>query len=165
MVWRGNLKFTGTDPCGGLWANVCVIGSSVWSGNIPAANIRNWTAGYARGSTQITLDSTAGLSVGSVIILDQTNDAADAGGVVVSDAMGKFSPEGGAPGRPGRAQQQFVQVSGINGTDVTISPGLYMPNWRASQQPQAWWWGDTASMIGVVITHSRMKGRCPVPLE
>ena len=151
------LKFTGTDPCGGLWANVCVIGSSVWSGNIPAANIRNWTAGYARESTQITLDSTAGLSVGSVIILDQMNDTADGGGVVVSDAMGKFSLEGGAPGRPGRAQQQFVQVAAVNGAQVTISPGLSMPNWRTSQQPQVWWWGDTASMIGVenlTVDHS-----------
>ena len=59
------LKFTGTDPCGGLHANVCIIGwSRVWSGNVPAGDIRNWTAGYGKGTTQITLDSTAGMTVG-----------------------------------------------------------------------------------------------------
>jgi hypothetical protein len=144
------LKFTGSDPCGGLYANVCVIGwSRVWSGNVPAANIRNWTAGYEKGATRITLDSTAGISVGSVLVLDQVNDTADGGDVIVSDLTGQFSLEGGAPGRRNRAQQQFVQVTAITGNEVTISPGLYMPNWRGSQEPQAWWWGETAFMNGV----------------
>ena len=139
------LKFTGTDPCGGLSANVCIMGASnIWPGNLPSANIRNWTAGYAKGTTKITLDSTTGLTVGTIIILDQLNDTTDTGGVVVSDVIGTFSLEGGAPGRTNRAQQQFVQVTAINGNQVAISPGIYMPNWRASQQPQVWWWGDTS---------------------
>ena len=144
------LRFTGSDPCGGLHANVCVIGwSRVWSGNVPAANIRNWTAGYEKGTTRITLDSTAGIAVGSVLVLDQVNDTADGGNVIVSDTVGQFSLEGGAPGRRNRAQQQFVQVTAITGSEVTISPGLYMPNWRGSQEPQVWWWGETAFMNGV----------------
>jgi hypothetical protein len=147
---RTVLKFTGTDPCGGLYADVCVIGwSRVWSGNVPAANIRNWTAGYGKGSTQITLDSAASVTVGSVLVLDQQDDTADNGAAIVSDAMGQFSLEGGAPGRQDRSQQQFVQVTAVAGNDVTISPGVYMPNWRASQTPQAWWWGETAFMNGV----------------
>jgi hypothetical protein len=144
------LKFTGSDPCGGLYANVCIRGwSGVWSGNVPAGDTRNWTAGYSKGTTQITLDSTAGLTVGTVIVLDQLNDAVDEGAVVVSDAVGRFSLEGGAPGRANRAQQQFVQVTAVDGNRVTISPGLYMSNWRASQQPQVWWWGDTAVLDGL----------------
>ena len=83
------LKFTGSDPCGGLQANVCIRGwSGVWSGNVPAGDIRNWTAGYSKGTTQLTLDSTAGLTVGTVIVLDQLNDTVDEGAVVVSDANG-----------------------------------------------------------------------------
>src|SRR5438309_6113127 len=146
------LKFTGTDGCGGLYANICIGGSSnVWSGNVPSTNIRNWTAGYAKGTTKVTLDSTAGLTVGTIIILDQIDDTIDTGGVLVSDAPG-FTIEGGAPGRANRAQQQFVQVIAINENQVAISPGIYMPNWRAPQQPQVWWWGDssaTAVMDGV----------------
>ena len=102
------LAFTGTDTCGGVSANVCIHGASrVWSGSVPSANIRNWTAGYAKGTTQITLDSTAGLKTGTILILDQLDDTIDPGGVLVSDATG-FTIEGGAPGRANRAQQQFV---------------------------------------------------------
>jgi hypothetical protein len=152
------LKFTGSDPCGGYAADICIQGSEVWSGNVPAGNIRQWIAGYNKAANEIVLDSAAGLSVGSVIILDQLNDTADTGGVIVSDALGKFSLDSAAPGRKNRAQQQFVRVTGINGDRVTISPGVYMPNWRASQQPQVWWWGETAFLNGVenlTVDHSQ----------
>src|SRR5262245_61741516 len=57
---RTIVKFTGADSCGGLYADICVHGpSDTWSGNVPSGAIRNWTAGYEKGSTRITLDSTA----------------------------------------------------------------------------------------------------------
>src|SRR5213594_2388607 len=147
------LVFTAGNGCNGMSADICIMGSSsVWEGNVPAGNIHNWTAGYAKSTTQITLDSTSGISVGMVLILDQLDDATDTGGIYVCDTINVCSEEGGAPGRSGRHQQQFVKVTAISGTQVTISPGLYMPNWRSSQQPQAWFWGDisqTASMDGV----------------
>jgi concanavalin A-like lectin/glucanase superfamily protein len=140
------LRFTGADPCGGFAASVCLKGTSsvgVWG--VPAANIRNWTAGYAKGATQITLASTSGIAVGMILILDQIDDITDTGGIVVNgQSVSPFSIEGAAPGRPSRTQQQYVKVTAVSGTQVTISPGLYMPNWRASQSPQAWFWGTTA---------------------
>lgn len=143
------LKFTGGDSCGGLFANVCIHGpSDVWSGGVPAANIRSWTAGYEKGSTRLTLDSASGLSVGQMVILDQADDAADTGEVFVCGTR-SCSQEGGPAGRPGRAQQQYVQVTAISGNQVTISPGIYMQNWRASQSPQMWWWGPSATGNGV----------------
>src|SRR5215510_1809162 len=130
------VRFTGADNCGGLSADVCMSGpSSTWSGNVPAGSIRNWTAGYEKGTTSLTLDSAAGLSVGQVVILDQLDDAADTGGVFVCGSL-SCSQEGGPAGRTGRAQQQYVQVTAVSGNQVTISPGLYMVNWRSSQQPQ-----------------------------
>src|SRR5205814_4149060 len=45
-----------------------------------------------------------------------------------------------APGN--RNQIQVVQVTSISGSGpytVGITPGLYMPNWRASQSPGVWW--------------------------
>lgn len=161
---RTILKFTGADPCGGLQANVCIRGASdIWVGNVPSANIRNWTAGYARGATQISLDSTAGLKSRTILILDQLDDTADPGGVIVSDSR-TFSLEELAPGRADRAQQQFVQVTALDGKQVTISPGLHMPNWRASRQPQVWWWGDTSAtalMDGIenmTLDHTNSRG-------
>lgn len=153
--------FGGADFCGGLPAAVCVHGTSrVWPGSVPPSQIRAWTAGYGRWTTHISLESTAGIEAGMILILDQLDDTADLAGVLVSDAP-TFSVEGGAPGRPDRSQQQFVQVVAVNGNEVAISPGLHMPNWRASQQPQAWWWGNssvTAIMNGVedlTLDHSQ----------
>ena len=59
------LRFTGADGCGGFAASVCLKGTSsvgVWG--VPAANVRNWIAGYTKGTTQITLDSVSGIAVG-----------------------------------------------------------------------------------------------------
>jgi hypothetical protein len=146
---RTLLTFDAPDRCGGLYADVCIQGSSdIWSGNVPSANVRNWTAGYDAGSTYLTLDSTAGIKPGVLLVLDQLDDATDSGGVLVSDDL-RFTIEGNSPGRPDRAQQQIVQVIAVNGKQVAISPGISMPNWRATQQPQVWWWGDTASMNGI----------------
>ena len=44
-----------------------------------------------------------------------------------------------------------MTVSAINGTQVTISPALAMPNWRASQNPQAIWVNARRSGNGVEI--------------
>jgi len=118
------VKFTGADPCGGLSANVCIFApSNVYPGNIPPTNISDWVGGYAQGTTQITLGSTAGLTAGTVLVLDQLDDQADTGGVFVSCGPG-VSFEECPPSRSGRSQQQYVQVTSLNGNDVTISPGL-----------------------------------------
>src|SRR5205809_657701 len=155
------VKFTGADPCGGLSANVCIFApSNVYPGNIPSSNIRNWTAGYTKGTTQITLDSTAGLPVGAVLVLDQLDDLTDTGGVFVACGSG-FSLEVCPNTRSRRSQEQFVKITAINGNQVTIAPGLYMPNWRAAQQPQAWWWGAGADMNGVenlTLDHTNSTG-------
>lgn len=148
------LRFTGADGCGGFPASVCLKGTSsvgVWG--VPGANIRDWNAGYAKGTTVITLSSTTGIAPGMILILDQIDDTADTGGIVVNgQSPSPFSIEGAAPGRPNRTQQQYVKVTAVNGTQVTILPGLYMPNWRAAKSPQAWFWGtvaQTAFMDGI----------------
>src|SRR3989475_746373 len=43
----------------------------------------------------------------------------------------------------------FVRVTAIVGNVLTITPGLYMPNWRSSQSPGAWWTGPQAESDGV----------------
>jgi Right handed beta helix region len=143
------LKFTAPDPCGGLYADVCMHGASdVWSGNVPGDQVRRWTAGYAKGTTDITVSSTSGLSVGQMVVLDQLDDASDTNHVYVCATL-SCSQEGKPAGRAGRAQQQFVQITAIHGKRLTISPGLYMVNWRASQSPEIWWWGASGVKNGV----------------
>ena len=153
------LQFSSGDGCGGQGGDICVIDSSpayVGSSQIQpgGSNAHRWTAGYAKGATQITLDSTSGLSVGSVIILDQANDTSDTGGIFVCDTSpchqgGETSSSNGRSiGGVDYNQTQIVTVTGISGNAVTISPALFMNNWRASQSPGVWW---TSQITGVGI--------------
>jgi len=153
------LVFSGGSGCGGPIADACIQGSFNWSGG--PQHLTSWTAGYSPGTTTITLGSVSGLSVGQILILDQANDLLDTGQVFVcdnerADDRHTGCDSGGNTGAPGRVvdgvdygQQQYVRVTAINGTKVTISPGLYMPNWRSSQTPGAWWATSAITLSGL----------------
>jgi len=147
---RTFLIFSAGNSCGGLGGDVCFMnGDTNFSGG--PGNVANWTAGYAAGSNIITLGAnTAGgmkPSIGTLLTLDQLDDADDNGALWVCQRVNVCSQQGGVgQGRPGRGQTQIVRVTSISSgpcpCTVMISPGLYMPNWRASQSPAAWWSGS-----------------------
>jgi hypothetical protein len=148
------LVFSNNNSCQGLYADVCFQSTDVNYNGAPS-NLGNWTAGYAKGTTSITLSSKGNLAVGTPITLDQTDDTVDTGGIFVCYApQGVCSTNGdngGAP-RAGRSQQQIVTVTSISGSGpytVGISPGIYMPNWTAAKTPQAWWPSSPISTSGV----------------
>jgi len=141
------LVFTGGVNCNGATGSVCIEGDPIWSN---PSNLANWTGGYSQGSTQVTLSNVNNLKVGSYINFDQLNDSSDPGAVFVCDTSGVCSTEGtGGVYRSGRAENQLVTVTGISGTTVSITPSIYMPNWRSSQSPQAFWPTNQASKDGV----------------
>ena len=129
------------------------------------SNTANWTAGYPKGTTQITLDNVTHIVPQQTIItLDQCDDgysgggcatgtAADTGNIFVCGAKAVCSNQtDGSWYRNNRAQQQQVLVTAVSGNGpytVTISPGLHMPNWRSSQTPGAWWPNNTINGDGV----------------
>jgi hypothetical protein len=50
----------------------------------------------------------------------------------------------------------MVTITAINGATVSISPGLYMNNWRAGQTPKIWWTSQI-SQVGIedmTVDHS-----------
>ena len=147
------LKFSGGGNACSLGGNedVCFAGSFNWTGG--PSNLTTWTSGYAKGTTQITLGSTAGLQPGRLLILDQANDLIDTGQMFVCDTVGVCASDTTAPGRTvggvNYNQQEYKLVTAINGNVVTISPGLYMPNWRASQNPSAWWANTIIQNAGI----------------
>jgi hypothetical protein len=145
------LIFTGNVNCRGVSAAICIDnGDTNYPGG--ASNAANWTAGYAPGSAQITLSSTANLVAGqSLITLDQLDDTnTDTGNIWVCQTTNVCSNGGpSGSGRPGRAQGQLVLVTAIAGSTVTISPGPYMPNWRSGQAPGAWWANTIVTGDGV----------------
>ncbi len=159
------LVFSGSDGCSGFGADICVSGSDVnyWGG---PSNTATWSAGYAKGTTTITLSSVNNLKVGQPLILDQLDDVQDNNGLYVgceypsgngggSTCYSGTWPSGGqrsgGSGSTIRGQEQMVKVTSCGGVTSTgasctgsnvpvgISPGLYASNWRLSQSPQAWW--------------------------
>ena len=148
------IVFTGDAACNGVGASVCIEGSNSYSGG--PQNTASWTAGYTQGSTSITLSSTANLVANqSYIVLTQADETSDTGNiwnclvtnVCSNGGSGGWASFGATSGD--WSQQQVVEVTGISGNTVTISPGLYMPNWRSGQTPGAWWASTTIQNSGI----------------
>ena len=168
-----DLIMTASSGCSGAPAGVCMI-PSVWvyAGNstvLPPSGTRQcmWTAGYAQGTTSITLSNCPGGAppTGQMLVLDQSNDLTDTGGVFLCDSF-TSSQSGGSPctgndGSPTNAdgrrvggytysQKQIVTVQSASGNGtgpftVAISPGVYFNNIRSSKNPGAWWQGTIAN--------------------
>ena len=142
------LVFIHGGRCFGIAANIAISGTTGNDQDRPDHS-SDWTEGYSRGTAVITLSSTAGLEVGNTLILDQADDTSDSGGIFVCSARGTCVSQGSSAGRKGRGQQQTVVVRAVDGNRVSISPALYMPNWRPGRSPGAWWAGDDAKLDGV----------------
>src|SRR3989454_8299583 len=136
---RTKLVFTGTTPCDRgppPYPVICLKGSFSWSEGVE--NSADWTAGHGKGTTVIALSSTANLRAGeSFLILDQVDDAADGGDIFNCGVAGGCVSQGSDGMRTGpggyRNQRQGGQGTAVHGPQVTITPGIHMPNWRASQ--------------------------------
>ena len=75
---KTKLVMTGSYGCFDGQDYICIYGNLYVGNNYyfgMHGDSRNWTAGYAKGDTVITLGSTTGLSVGQPILLDQDSDA------------------------------------------------------------------------------------------
>src|SRR5882762_1528806 len=114
------LIFSAGNSCGGLGGDLCFMNGDTNSSS-DVRNVANWTAGYSVGATSITLGAnTTGStkpSVGTMLILDQLDDAdTDNGAVWVCQKVNVCSQQGGVnQGRPGRGQTQMVRVTAISG--------------------------------------------------
>ncbi len=152
------LKFLNYDTCQGLHASICIRNSTGYDYSSTTtqpggSNATTWTAGYSQGTTSITVGSTTGLSIGSTIVLDQANDSSDTSGYYVCDGSSCRQDTAGYAERTisgaGHSQSQLVTVTNIAGNVLTISPGLYAPNWRTGQGPGIWWTGTQVTGDGV----------------
>jgi len=161
------LKFSSPNSCTGYYSDVCLVNTYALYDNsgsvLPpcggggASNCATWSAGYAQGTTQITLTGIGSSTpaVGSLLLLDQANDTTDPGGLIQCDnsAGGVCSGNGGSFGRTvggvHYSQVQVVRITAISGSTYTISPGVYANNIRASQNPGVWWSGNPLTNSGI----------------
>jgi hypothetical protein len=147
------LVFTGATGCMVGTTDICISdGVGLYPPN--PGHSANWTAGYAKGTTSITLSSTTGLAVGDILVLDQLDDSnTDTGNIWICSTMDVCSSEGDSNiRRANRSQNQLVVVTAISGSTVTFDPpaGLYMPNWTAAKSPGAWWGSqDSVHHVGI----------------
>ncbi len=141
------------------------LGCASNCGGTAPSVVTSWSAGYALGTTTITLASVSGLQAGapgtgSIILLDQLDDSANTGyptanDIVQCSAAGAWCSNKGAGnqyGENGRSQVQVVTVTGISGSGpytVTISPGIAFDNVRSSQSPQAYWNNSPIYNVGL----------------
>jgi hypothetical protein len=123
-----------------------------------------WTAGYSRGTTRITLDcspcSSAGLEQNGIIILDQADDTVSdgvtdghpgAGDILNCKSTSPCSGDGGGTySRSGRTHAEVHRVVSVSGSDVTITPPIYSPDFRSAKSPGAWWGNYSRAPIDIL---------------
>jgi len=120
---------------------------------------------YTQGATLLDLGSTPtgspNLAVGDMLQLVQdsdvhantpmddffidTEDTEDPG--VTTEPPGLPEWRTGSPTLT--QQHQNVKVTAIDGVQVTVTPGLHMPNWATGKNPKAYWWGADVRMAGI----------------
>jgi hypothetical protein len=129
----GNLYFNGSGTSG-MAAYPTGLGST------------NWTGGLTKGSTVLTLASTAGVQAGMRIVLDQHNAAwvfpdGEEGLCTSGNSCGRNDSPLQFWGGESRAQQEMVEVVSVDsGTQITIAaPGVLFDH-DASLAPQAFYW-------------------------
>jgi hypothetical protein len=151
---------TGSSDCNG---DICVIDNAgEWYEGSAAtqpggSNAAQVTSGYTQGSTQIVVNNvgSAGLSVGTMIIMDQADDTAVGAGLFVCDTASVCHQTGQTEGSyNGRTiggvdynQTQVFIITAINNSSpysssspqLTLSNPVYGTNWRSSQNVGIWW--------------------------
>jgi len=82
----------------------------------------DWTGGYAKGSTSLTLSNTANLQVGSTLVLDQINDNGDAdpGNDVYDCTLSPTCTQAGSAQHGHRCS--LSQATSVSGLTVGITP-------------------------------------------
>lgn len=163
------LVFTAMGNCNGFYSQFCLAGSNSYLGG--EQGYAKWTAGFAQGTNTITLSNSLNITAGSTIVnLDQQDEANDTGNIwnCLAGNCSSAAFSGGfartdntcastvSPNVGYCSQEQNALVTACSpscnnagSTVVTISPALYMNNWRLSQSPGAYWAISTGYRMGV----------------
>lgn len=137
----------------GAGANQTIIYSEI-TANDPAVSVGSWasssstgtvsiTAGASAGSSSITVSSASGITAGEFFLVTQLNDYRVPISIQGNEGnctwCGYYIGSSGTANQNGaRAAGQIVQVTGVSGTTLTLSPALFrtystaLPDWTAS---------------------------------
>jgi hypothetical protein len=93
------------------------------------------TAGAAKGSTQVTLQSTTGVTAGSYMVITQTNPLDSDGNPLVDISGYTGSCSACGHNLPNNVMSQIVRVTAVNGNVITTERPLYIDY---TNSPQAY---------------------------
>ncbi len=113
------------------------------TGSVSYSNQVNITNGNTIGSTTVVVNNSAGIAVGSYLVISEANDP---NFVTVSGGEGSCTWCDGWSTNGTRARGQIVAVTSVSGTTIGISPGLYS---AYTQSPTAVPFAMSASHAGV----------------
>ena len=158
------LVFTNNTSCNGQFSLICAPANNLsYYAPGPPSNIVNWTGGFSRGTTTITLSATTGLSVGMYLMVDGLDAGINADDIVNCSVATTCTSEGGgsasANQRSRRAQREMFKVANIAGNSVTLDHGLRYPNWASMGTPQAWWGNSSGMNTGVGLEDLSIEDR------
>lgn len=145
---KSNVTLRGAGPTTILncssYIGINISGSGIYDPNTQGgALIKDWTGGFAQGTTVITVASASGYSVGDFVCLDQAIDED-----YIRDDPRHGSDEGVTQtGRTDRIQFEPKLITGISGNDITIYPPLFMPNYSLSLTPSMWRISEAGNLI------------------
>lgn len=178
------LVFSDGSGCGFTHIPICVGDGGFVSPEDAGTSTLTWTAGYAQGTTAITLTAFASGStkpqVGWLLHLDQIADSTVAAPgsdttpevfvcktQTVKACIQQEGSEAGHPHGPSSTRPQFqtVTIATISAGasppwTVTFADPIKLPNWRAGQTPTAWV-TDRAPRSGIGIENLSIDASNP----
>ncbi|MGO8927555.1 MAG: PKD domain-containing protein [Limisphaerales bacterium] len=90
------------------------------------------SSGYTQGSTNIILNNNTGISVGTMLEIDETNDTS----IPVTIVGGEGDCTWASRNSGTRALGQIVEVTNVNGTTISFQPPLFF-TYKSALAPQA----------------------------
>jgi hypothetical protein len=134
-------------------------GSAPGMGGAPSTNNKTWvgtngvTGTYTKGATVLNLGTaptgSPNLQVGDMLQLYQSDDSGITSGLFICSSTSANCSLEGSGYTDGTGEQQYVRVTNISGTQVTVTPGIFMDNWVTAKNPHAYWFGGDIRMAGL----------------
>jgi Chitobiase/beta-hexosaminidase C-terminal domain/Fn3 associated len=153
LTWNNSSALNTCSGIGG--AAFCIYnGDSGWGQY--ATNVLQWTSGYAQGATSLTVGapipnlnggggSLSNLKVGALMMINQCDDGfsgytcagtpADNGNFWVCGEPYYCTWGGNGSSFPNAGLTQMVTVTGISGSTVTFTPGIYSNKFTSARSP------------------------------
>ncbi len=136
------LNFTGTSTnCNGIGpVAFCITNGDSGTMNF-SANQCSITGGLSRGATSFTMGTCGtgalgNLKIGALVQLTANDEASDNGqwwACGSTGTTGDCSQQGSQNSWNGNTTTQMVTVTNISGSTITISPGIYAPDWASGR--------------------------------